>query len=669
MGKVAGVHPYATGGGGTRLEHQQGAVLLSHLLTRAPVPGLGDGVSPESVRFQAWSDSSVDDLLVRGVGVHGTPHALAIGVRRRPKLTAADESSVRLIGAYLDVVHERWPLLRSGRWALGLAVVPGCVPAHELGALATIAVSSGTEGVFRAKAASDADSRARRRLVQLDAIVEAAVRGGSGTADVSVQELTWRLLYRLSLLPIRLEGADLSDRTSAVERLLPSTPNRSNHEADALFSRLAELAGTYASRGAEVTRSMIRADLYGHAAFAGEPSALPEPNGSRAATPVAKRTSRGTKGRLVRDSADLWPPLKVGEGATQPQFSEGVIVVRDRSLLRAVDAATGEELWKHPRTSGLPVVGAGTVYEVAAMRQLRPRDLRSGQRRGPLPFRVREGAVVHDRGTLYFAVEAGGLMAIDCQSRERLWSWRDSTGTIGSPPVVRGENVYVLVTDSSASSQPGASHLVALDATVGKERWRSVDLPSIRHWTVGQTSAYMVLSAGNSCDRTVALNLDDGTARWEHATAQAAVAPQEAGPVVFLVDREGRLFAVDATKGTTRWGIEGGARISAAPLATSRTVVVPTRDPHRLTSYDYLAEEVLWTHRGPGAFDKQPFAVGETVFAAHRAGQLLAFDESTGKRRTVADALWSHDPAQPPPVVDGVLYVVSGGFLRALPLV
>ncbi|MFC4035815.1 PQQ-binding-like beta-propeller repeat protein [Streptomyces polygonati] len=611
----------------------------------------------------------MDDLLVRGVGVHGTPHVLAIGVRRRPKLTPADESSVRLIGAYLDVVHERWPLLRSGRWALGLAVAPGCVPAHELGALATIAASSGTEGVFRANAASDADSKARRRLVQLDAIVEAAVAGGKWTADVLVRELTWRLLYRLSLLTIRLEGADLSDRTSAVERLLPSTPNRSNHEADALFSRLAELAGTYASRGAEVTRSMIRADLYGHAAFAGEPSALPEPNGSRAATPVAKRTSRGTKGRLVRDSADLWPPLKVGEGATQPQFSEGVLVVRDRSLLRAVDAAIGEELWKHPRTSGLPVVGAGTVYEVAAMRQLRPRDLRSGQRRGPLPFRVREGAVVHDRGTLYFAGEAGGLMAIDCRSRERLWSWRDSTGTIGSPPVVRGENVYVLVTGSSASSQPGASHLVALDATVGKERWRSVDLPSIRHWTVGQTSAYMVLSAGNSCDRTVALNLDDGTARWEHATAQAAVAPQEAGPVVFLVDREGRLFAVDATKGTTRWGIEVGARISAAPLATSRTVVVPTRDPHRLTSYDYRAEEVLWTHRGPGAFDKQPFAVGETVFAAHRAGQLLAFDESTGKRRTVADVLWSHDPAPPPPVVDGVLYVASGGFLRALPLV
>jgi outer membrane protein assembly factor BamB len=240
---------------------------------------------------------------------------------------------------------------------------------------------------------------------------------------------------------------------------------------------------------------------------------------------------------------------------------------------------------------------------------------------------------------------------------------------VAFPPVVRGENVYVLVTGNSASSQPGVSRLVAVDATVGKARWRSGDLPSIRHWTIGQTSAYVVLSAGSSRDRTVALSLDDGTAQWELTTAQAAVAPQEAGPVVFLVNMENRLFAVDAVKGSTGWGIEIGGRISAAPLVTSRSVIVATRDPHRLTSYDYRAGEVLWTHRGTGAFDKQPFAVGGTVFAAHRAGQLLAFDESTGKRRTVADVLWSHDPAQPPPVVDGILYVVSGGFLRALPLV
>lgn len=670
MGKVPGTHPYATGGGGTRLEHQHAAVLLSHLLTKTPVPGLGDGVTPESVRFQARSDSSVDDLLVRGVGAHGTPHALAIGVRRRPKLTAADEPSVRLIGAYLDVVHKRWPLLRSGRWTLGLAVISGCVPAHELGALAIIAASSSSETAFRAKAESDGNGRTRRRLVQLDAIVEAAVAAGWGAADVSAPELTWRLLHRLILLTIRLEGADLSDRTNAVERLLPSTPSRSNHEADALFSRLAELAGAYASRGAEVTRSTLGADLYGHVAFISEAPPVSKPDRSvHGPVSVAKRTSHRANGKVLRGSTDLWPPIKVGEGATQPQYSAGVLVVRDRSLLRAVDAATGKELWKHPRTSGRPVVGAGAVYEFASMQQLRPRDLRSGQRRGPLPFRVREGAAVHDCGSLYVVDQADGLIAIDCRSGQRLWYWRDATGAaITSPPIVLGENVYALVAGHPASSHSEASRLLAVDATAGKELWRSVELSSIRNWTVGETSAYIVLSAGSSCDKTVALNVDDGTVRWEYSTAKAAVAPVEADATVLLVDGDGRLFAVDATKGNVRWSIKDGSDISAAPLPTHRAVIVPARDPHRLIAYDHRAEEVLWTHRGTGAFDKQPFLFGETAFAAHRAGQLVAFDLSTGKRRTVADVLWHQDPAQSPPVVDGVLYVVSGGFLRALPL-
>src|SRR5260370_9348667 len=65
-GPPMGASPYATGGGGTVLEHRYGAILLACLLIGGPMTELGDDTTPVVVRFQASSVSSVDDLLVVG---------------------------------------------------------------------------------------------------------------------------------------------------------------------------------------------------------------------------------------------------------------------------------------------------------------------------------------------------------------------------------------------------------------------------------------------------------------------------------------------------------------------------------------------------------------------------------------------------------------------------
>src|SRR5260370_32936111 len=65
-GPPMGASPYATGGGGTVLEHRYGAILLACLLIGGPMTELGDDTTPVVVRFQASSVSSGDDLLVVG---------------------------------------------------------------------------------------------------------------------------------------------------------------------------------------------------------------------------------------------------------------------------------------------------------------------------------------------------------------------------------------------------------------------------------------------------------------------------------------------------------------------------------------------------------------------------------------------------------------------------
>src|SRR5437763_7377116 len=93
-GEFQGATPYATGGGGTVLEHRYGAVLLAHLLTGDPIPALGDDVAPAMVMFQTSAHSPVDDLVVIGRSPDGTERRISIGVRRAPSLVASDGPSV-----------------------------------------------------------------------------------------------------------------------------------------------------------------------------------------------------------------------------------------------------------------------------------------------------------------------------------------------------------------------------------------------------------------------------------------------------------------------------------------------------------------------------------------------------------------------------------------------
>jgi hypothetical protein len=104
---LACVSPYSTGGGGTILEHRYGAVLLSHLLTGTPVPGLGDAVTPVRIRFQARPVSRVDDIVVVGAAPNKMEVVLSIGVRRKPKLVPSEAVSVKLISDFLHVARTR----------------------------------------------------------------------------------------------------------------------------------------------------------------------------------------------------------------------------------------------------------------------------------------------------------------------------------------------------------------------------------------------------------------------------------------------------------------------------------------------------------------------------------------------------------------------------------
>jgi TIR domain len=256
--------PYATGGGGTVLEHLYGALLLSSLLAGDPVTELGDDAVPVSLRFQAAAVSPVDDLVLTGHTSDGMQRSVSISVRRAPALLRSEEASGRLFASYLSVVADRWDDLRSGRRRLCLAVASLNAAASQLRELTEIARETVDKTGFQAKMmrSGRTSQGVRSRLPHIDALVQdAMIEAGIVSADVDVSEFTWRLLSSLRVRELRLEGSDKADRTFAVSRLRALVLDETVTTADALFSRLAELAGRYAPLAAEVNGSVLLSDL------------------------------------------------------------------------------------------------------------------------------------------------------------------------------------------------------------------------------------------------------------------------------------------------------------------------------------------------------------------------------------------------------------------------
>jgi len=264
--------PYASGGGGTVLEHLYAAVLLSSLLTGDPITELGDDATPVSVRFQGRTLSAVDDLIVSG-SARGEERRVSIGVRRAPDLTKSDKKTARLLAAYVQMVAEHWEDIKAGRWRLYLAVAVPSPAITQLRELTLVAGAASDDAAFRTEVgrAGRVDQGVRNRLVHIDALIaSAAKQAGDAAGRIETGVLTWRVLHCLQVRVLRLEGGDVADRTHAVSRLRLLTADGTAAAGDDLFARIAELAGQYASTGADVSADQLRADL-------GTPLIQPQP--------------------------------------------------------------------------------------------------------------------------------------------------------------------------------------------------------------------------------------------------------------------------------------------------------------------------------------------------------------------------------------------------------
>jgi outer membrane protein assembly factor BamB len=188
--------------------------------------------------------------------------------------------------------------------------------------------------------------------------------------------------------------------------------------------------------------------------------------------------------------------------------------------------------------------------------------------------------------------------------------------------------------------------------------------------------------------RLHALDARDGNRLWSETLRGGRDRPARGGGVaaaggrVFVTTGFGSIVAVDASNGQEVWRIDVGAPFQSAPTVSGARVYATTNDSE-LLAVDAGTGEVAWTHQAiaePARILSAPSVAieAETVVAPFASGELTAILAANGRR------LWSdslsrsgrltslsaiNDIAGRPVIENGVAYAAShSGILAAIDL-
>ena len=233
------------------------------------------------------------------------------------------------------------------------------------------------------------------------------------------------------------------------------------------------------------------------------------------------------------------------------------------------------------------------------------------------------GALVAD-GVLLIPTRKGEIHTVRLDDGRRL-------GSVGLGEALEG--APVLTERVLYAPVAGGKHtLIAYDFTAGRREWEL---------RAGPISAGLlrtgdaIVAAGE--DGTVrSVGMREGEERWRVTPDTLAgffASPTALGPDLLAVaDDLGRVSALDAATGTTRWTTALGRPVYATPAAGEGLLLVPT-SRGLLAALETETGAVRWTYAAPDSLAKlaTPALADGLVFVGGTDGRLRALEAATGR--------------------------------------
>ncbi|HWO71753.1 MAG TPA: PQQ-binding-like beta-propeller repeat protein [Actinomycetota bacterium] len=327
-------------------------------------------------------------------------------------------------------------------------------------------------------------------------------------------------------------------------------------------------------------------------------------------------------------------------GLSAPVIAGELVLAVGREAVFAVDARTGEEVWRVARVPGPPappavaeVGGAPAVLftegggdagaAVRAVALADRRDLWEAR----LEASSRTGVTVEgDRA--YVGDVRGGVYAIALASGAV--GWRVETeGSATSPLAVSDGAVYAVTRGRSA---PAVS-VVALEASSGERLWSASPAPGAAVASGPAVGDGRVVVG--FADRVVrALDAGSGSELWEeraNGIFSPAVAAAFADDDVLVADIAGQVYRLDGATGAREWDHAlNDLVVRSSPVVVGGAVLLGLNDG-RLVALDAAQGDLVWES------DPAPGLVGALAVAP---GLVVAVKGGDGGRL----AAYEHDP-------------------------
>jgi outer membrane protein assembly factor BamB len=261
-------------------------------------------------------------------------------------------------------------------------------------------------------------------------------------------------------------------------------------------------------------------------------------------------------------------------------------------------------------------------------------------------------------GLLFVATEEGKLAAVEVSSRRVVWEFR-AAAPLPAPPAVGADRIYVrdnaqavyaldlqgtllwkTVFAEELTAGPvelglnvyvgtAAGHLFALDAERNGQVVRQFQAGSaVTAAPAAAADGFLLGTAAGS----VPLFDASGKVRWTF-TAQGGVfvPPLADGPLVFVGDEAGYVYALSRSRGRPAWKRLLNGRPRGGFLVAGRRLLVPTSSGV-LYCLNKGNGTVLWWQETPNRFGHAPVVVEDKVVTAAAAPALVAYSLKSGER-------------------------------------
>lgn len=153
-----------------------------------------------------------------------------------------------------------------------------------------------------------------------------------------------------------------------------------------------------------------------------------------------------------------------------------------------------------------------------------------------------------------------------------------------------------------------------------------------------------------------ALDLGTGATRWLTSGEQQVGSPAVSGALVISLAEDGSLLAHDRRDGTPRWRTQARLRANSSPLILDGRVFA-AGDDAAVHAFDAVDGTPSWSVAMGSGLDRSIAGADGRIFVGS-AGSFVAMDAATGAR------LWAHESEaasfSTPAVRDGIVYANAG---------